>query len=173
MLKATKRSFVLFLGMFLSFIALADHLYAGNSGPASRTSFNAANAGANDPWTQDEIMQPEELARLLAGEHKPAVVQVGIIHLYKLGHITGSKYAGPGNSAEGLDLLKKEVQALNRNSALVFYCGCCPWGDCPNIRPAYKVLREMGFKKIRVLNLSRNFSEDWAAKGFPVEKGGS
>ena len=98
------------------------------------------------------------------------MLQIGIVHLYKLGHTPGSKFAGPASSADGLEALKKEVQGLDRNNQLIYYCGCCPWGDCPNIRPAYKALRELGFKKIRVLYLPTNFTQDWAMKGFPVEK---
>jgi thiosulfate/3-mercaptopyruvate sulfurtransferase len=44
--------------------------------------------------------------------------------------------------------------------------------DCPNIRPAYQALREMGFKRIKLLSLPNNFTQDWQMKGFPVEKGG-
>lgn len=130
-----------------------------------------AEAGSDDPWSAGEVMQPEELAKLLVGAQKPVLLQVGIIHLYKIGHIPGSKYAGPANTAEGLDALKKQAQALNRDGQVVCYCGCCPWVNCPNMRPAYQALREMGFKKIKMLYLAKNFGDDWLAKGYPVEKG--
>ena len=127
----------------------------------------------DDPWSAEEVVEPEALAKLLSGATKPVVVQVGIVHLYRLGHISGSKYAGPANSAEGIDMLMKLVQSMPRSNEIVYYCGCCPWKDCPNIRPAHTTLKEMGFKKIRVLKIPNNFSEDWAAKGFPTEKGGT
>ena len=127
----------------------------------------------DDPWSADEVVEPDALAKALLGTIKPVVVQVGIVHLYRLGHIPGSKYAGPGSSAEGLDMLKKLVQDIPRTTEIVHYCGCCPWTNCPNIRPVHKMLKEMGFKRIRVLNIPNNFSEDWAAKGFPTEKGGA
>jgi thiosulfate/3-mercaptopyruvate sulfurtransferase len=125
---------------------------------------------SDDPWSPGDLMQPEELARILKGEQKPVVLQIGIVHLYKMGHIPGSRYAGPASAAEGLDSLKKRAQGLDRNREVVCYCGCCPWADCPNTRPAYQTLREMGFKKIKMLYLPNNFGQDWSAKGYPVEK---
>ena len=128
---------------------------------------------ADDPWKADELMQAADLARSLSGDQKPIVLQIGVIHLYRLGHIPGSKYAGQAGTAAGLETLKKTVQDLPRTSEVVFYCGCCPMPDCPNIRPAYQALRELGFKKIKLLNLPNNFTQDWQMKGFPVEKGGA
>lgn len=40
---------------------------------------------------------------------------------------------------------------------------------CPNMRPAFRMLKEMGFAKVRALNLPTNFHTDWSAKGYPVE----
>ena len=54
---------------------------------------------------------------------------------------------------------------------IVLYCGCCPWGRCPNVGPAYKLLLDMGFTRVKVLYLADNFGADWVNKGFPVESG--
>lgn len=132
----------------------------------------AERVQGNDPWSAGELIEPADLVRRLSRPDTPVVIQIGIARLYRLGHVPGSKYAGPASSAEGLDALKKQVQGLARSREVVFYCGCCPWGVCPNIRPAYKALREMGFTKIKVLHLPTNFTQDWATKGLPVEKGG-
>jgi hypothetical protein len=40
---------------------------------------------------------------------------------------------------------------------------------CPNIRPAYRALRDMGFQHVRVLNIPTNMHEDWFGKGYPAE----
>jgi thiosulfate/3-mercaptopyruvate sulfurtransferase len=128
---------------------------------------------ADDPWKHDELMQPADLARSLAAKQKPMILQIGVIHLYRLGHIPGAIYAGQAGTAEGLETLKKALQDRSRTSEIVFYCGCCPMPDCPNIRPAYQALRELGFKQIKLLNLPNNFTQDWQMKGFPVEKGGA
>ena len=156
-------------------MGLAHHLFANHESLKVLEIGDTAKSRdvqGNDPWSPEELMQPEELANLLAGAgaKETNVLQIGIIHLYRLNHIPGSKFAGPASSAEGLDALKREAKDLSRTRQLVFYCGCCPWADCPNTRPAYKVLSEMGFKKIKVLYLAKNFTQDWVMKGYPVEK---
>jgi rhodanese-related sulfurtransferase len=128
---------------------------------------------ADEPWKAEELIQPVDLKYMLASDEKPLVFQVGIVHLYKMGHIPGSTFAGMASTPEGLATLKKTVQDAPRTRDVVIYCGCCPMGDCPNIRPAYRVLREMGFKNVKVLNLPTNFTQDWQMKGYPVEKGGA
>ncbi|HKP12884.1 MAG TPA: rhodanese-like domain-containing protein [Blastocatellia bacterium] len=128
---------------------------------------------ADDPWKADELVQPADLARSLSASPKPAVLQVGVVHLYKIGHVPGSVFAGMCGTPEGLATLKKTAQDLPRAGEVVIYCGCCPMGDCPNIRPAYQALHEMGFKHVKVLNLPTNFTQDWQMKGHPVEKGGA
>ena len=42
---------------------------------------------------------------------------------------------------------------------------------CPNVRPAFKALQDLGFKNVRVLLLPANFATDWADKGLPYNKG--
>jgi hypothetical protein len=41
---------------------------------------------------------------------------------------------------------------------------------CPNIRPAFAALHEMGFTKVRVVSIPTNFKTDWIDKGYPTEK---
>jgi hypothetical protein len=72
---------------------------------------------------------------------------------------------------EGLAALKKALEELPRRQAVVLYCGCCPWADCPNVRPAFKMVREMGFKDVRVLYVVKDLQHDWIDKGFSVTKG--
>ena len=177
---------LLTIAVSVALIGLAQLLYGRgkharfeNDAGLTSTSERAREAACvshnerDDPWSAEEVIEPDALARSRAGTTKPIVLQVGISHLYRLGHIPGSRYTGPASSAEGLNLLKKLVQDMARNIEIVYYCGCCPWKDCPNIRPVHIALKEMGFKKIKVLNIPHNFSEDWAAKGLPTEKGGA
>jgi rhodanese-related sulfurtransferase len=65
------------------------------------------------------------------------------------------------------------VATVGKDAPIVLYCGCCPWDHCPNIRPAYKALQAAGYKNVKALYLPKSFGEDWAAKGYPVEKGGA
>lgn len=168
---------VLLFVAFLSVIGFTRQFYVYGQASLSKieigTSSRLAGTIADDPWKADELIQPADLAQALSGNQKPVVLQIGVIHLYRLGHIPGSKYAGMAGTPEGLETLKKTVQDMPRNSEIVFYCGCCPIQDCPNIRPAYQALHELGFKKSKLLILPHNFTQDWQMKGLPIEKGGA
>ena len=78
----------------------------------------------------------------------------------------GSKYAGPASKADGLEDLKKEVSGQPRSRAIILYCGCCPWDKCPNIRPAFAALHDMGFQNVKVLMIPENLKADWIDKGY-------
>jgi thiosulfate/3-mercaptopyruvate sulfurtransferase len=122
---------------------------------------------AGDPWTEKDLMQPGEVAAHLQG---PLVIHVGFNVLYRAAHIPGSAYAGPGSKAEGIELLKKAVAGQPKDREILLYCGCCPWEKCPNIRPAFAALHEMGFSKVRVMVVPKDFKTDWDDKGYPTEK---
>ena len=122
---------------------------------------------AGDPWDAKDILRPPELASNLKA---PLVIHVGFPVLYRAAHITGSEYAGPGSKPEGIELLKKAVAGQPHNREIVLYCGCCPWEKCPNIRPAFAALREMGFTHVKVMMVPENLKTDWIDKGFPTEK---
>jgi len=133
-----------------------------------------------EPWIADQLVEPEELARILVEDlpigktgmsAQPILLHVGFPSLFEVSHIPGSIYTGAASKQEGVDGLKKEVQNLSRDQEIVLYCGCCPWEDCPNIRPAFESMQEMGFAKIEVLYLPENLEEDWINRGFPIEMG--
>ena len=89
--------------------------------------------------------------------------------LYRSKHIVGSVYAGPGSTAAGLAMLKAEAGKLPRDREIVIYCGCCPWDRCPNVTPAFEMLKGMGFTKVKALYLGTGFKVDWIDKGYKVE----
>ncbi len=122
------------------------------------------------PWTSSDVIQPEVLAKLLAGAHKPLIFQVGFEFLYKQGHIPGAQHTGAGRDADGIENLKNAVSKVSRHRQIVLYCGCCPWDHCPNVRPAFLAMQQWGFKDVRVLYLPHNFDIDWMQKGYPTEK---
>src|ERR1041384_8664945 len=107
-------------------VVVAHGLNAQRS-PAFLINDSGSGVSGDDPWSPGDLMQPEELARSLSGQQKPAMLQVGIVHLYKMSHIPGSKFAGPANEAGGMAELKKQAQGMNRNREVGCYCGCCPW----------------------------------------------
>ena len=78
---------------------------------------------------------------------------------------------GAGSSDAGQQRLRERVKSLPKNTAIVIYCGCCPWGHCPNMRPAYALLHSLGFTNVKALYIADNFGTDWVNKGYPVAKG--
>jgi rhodanese-related sulfurtransferase len=123
-----------------------------------------------DPWTDEQLMRPEELQRQMSSVNRPLLLHIGVAFLFKGSHIPGSTYIGQASTTEGVEKLKKAVQETPLNREIVLYCGCCPWKDCPNVAPAFKALREMHFTNVKVLYLLNSFTQDWVGKGFPVEK---
>lgn len=122
---------------------------------------------AKSPWTARQTMQPETLAArfLQKNSGPPLIVCVGFGTLYRQAHIHGAEFHGPASTPDGLADLKRWAANLPRNREIVIYCGCCPFAHCPNIRPAFTALQEMGFKSIRVLVLETGLGQDWAEKG--------
>src|ERR1035437_6673985 len=116
------------------------------------------------------LVRPPELTAQLAGTGmRPAVFMVGPNVLYRSKHIPGSVFAGPGQSAAGLAMLKAEAGKLSPDREVVVYCGCCPWDRCPNVTPAADLLKQMGFAKVKTLYLATGFKLDWMDKGRAAE----
>ena len=125
-----------------------------------------------NPWPESAILEPADLAKTLrSSEKKPVVICVAFPVLYRNKHIAGAVFAGPGNKPEGIEALRKAVAGLAKDSDLVLYCGCCPMAKCPNIRPSYQLLKEMGFTRVRVLRIPENMAVDWYGKDYPSEPG--
>lgn len=139
----------------------------------------AQNSGADpkkaeDPWHKAQVLQPADFAGELGnakGESAPTIVYVGFRTLFEGGHVSGASFHGTASTEKGLAELKKWIATLPRTTNLVIYCGCCPFDRCPNIRPAYTALQDMGFTHLRVLVLPTSFAVDWVEKGYPMQKG--
>jgi 3-mercaptopyruvate sulfurtransferase SseA len=112
------------------------------------------------------------LKNILSNKQKDPllIIHVGPPVLFKVGHIAGAIAVGQVGDSAGAMQLKQELRQIAKGKKIVLYCGCCPWKNCPNIRPAYAIAHEMGFKNVNVLDLPTNFKLDWEKKGFPVEK---
>ena len=124
------------------------------------------------PIQPSDLIQIDELASLLSDSTaaRPALLHVGFAPLYRSGHIPGSRYVGPGSKPEGLASLKKALESLPAEQPVVLYCGCCPWTDCPNVRPAFRLARQSGRRNVRVLYVTRNLERDWIDKGLPTTR---
>lgn len=117
-----------------------------------------------------DLIQPADLAASLESSSvpKPLILHVGFRTMYDQSHIPGSEYAGSGNMPAGLQVLADRVAALPKETAIVIYCGCCPWNMCPNIAAAYDTLHRLGFTRVKVLYIADNFGSDWVDKGYPA-----
>ena len=126
---------------------------------------------AGDPWNDADLIQPKQLVERIEEKNAkpPVILYVGFGVLYRARHIAGAKFAGPCSKPEGLEQLKQAVASLSRDEEVVIYCGCCPFVRCPNIRPAFHALREMGFHNVKVVPLPVSFHDDWEAKGYPID----
>ena len=142
--------------------------------PKGRTG-EEVDADAPESWQAGQLVGPEQLSRTLADpkSSKPLILCVGPNILYRSGHILGAVRLGPASQPEGLESLQKQVQSLSRTQEIVLYCGCCPWQHCPNVRPAFNLLRKLGFTNAKVLHLPNSLKQDWTDKGYPIQRGES
>ncbi|WP_423148960.1 rhodanese-like domain-containing protein [Rubrolithibacter danxiaensis] len=124
----------------------------------------------HDPWTAEDLIEPSQLAALMKDDKaaKPLIFNIGQVNAIK-----GARSTGPVKEAQNLEDFKKTLQSLSKETPIVFYCGCCPFGKCPNIRPAFKAVKELGFTNAHLLNLPTNIKVDWIEKGYPLEQEGA
>lgn len=120
-----------------------------------------------EPWTRNQLMPPADLAKLINDNnaHLPIIFSIGPGAIVK-----GSIDVGPAKEKDNLKSLKLQLSNLPKDTAIVIYCGCCPFQHCPNIRPAFELLNKMKFTNHKLLNLPKNIKVDWIDKGFPVSK---
>ncbi|GAB2568029.1 rhodanese-like domain-containing protein [Spirosoma areae] len=150
---------------------------------AQRTHFSLAHIGAPivvllfcvlvvqvgwktaEPWRPDQLLEPADLAATITSSkaHRPLIISIG-----PAATIKSSIEIGPGGEAANLAKLEKLLSNEPKDRAIVIYCGCCPFKNCPNVRPAFTKLNELGFTNHKLLNLAKNLKTDWLDKGYPV-----
>ena len=128
-------------------------------------SFKNFEQQVNEPWSTDQLIEPSALAAILndSSAKQPILYSIGFG-----GGIKNSIIEGPVKDSINLLKWKNELQKLPKDANIVIYCGCCPFEHCPNIRPAFKLLNDMGFTNQKLLNLSHNLKADWIDKGYPI-----
>jgi thiosulfate/3-mercaptopyruvate sulfurtransferase len=135
------------------------------------TLFAGAEIFAADSSTLQTISVDQLVQNLKSADAKPLLFHVGPHMLYQQAHIPGSEFLGPGSTPDGQQNLRNRVGSLPKKTAIILYCGCCPWSHCPNVNPAYDTLKQLGFTNVKVLYLPNNFGADWVYKGYPTAKG--
>ena len=153
--------------IFASLLTFALLLFCG------AVAVGQSSSGTSDlvPGSAQLLNHEELLPLLQSGKEKPLVLNVGPSLLFMQAHIPGAEYIGAGSEKQGVERLRTRVKLLARNALVVLYCGCCPWSQCPNVRPAYNQLHAMGFSNVKVLYIANNFGSDWVDKGYPTIKG--
>jgi thiosulfate/3-mercaptopyruvate sulfurtransferase len=142
--------------------------------PASPVQFAAPSSSSSATSIPEaSLIQPEALLQALKSseKEKPTILQVGSKVMFNQAHIPGAEYAGPGSQSAGIASLEDIVASLPKNKPIVLYCGCCPWNRCPNVGPAFKRLRDLGFSNVKVLYIASDFGDEWVSKGYPAVKG--
>lgn len=111
------------------------------------------------------MLNPADLAATIADTttSQPVIISVG-----PGGVIPKSIEVGPAGELTNLKKFEVELSRLPKDTDIVIYCGCCPFNKCPNIRPAFTLLNDKGFKNHKPLNLTRNIKADWIDRGYPV-----
>ena len=144
----------------------------GAEQPKSAAPGEPADSVSADPWGPAQLILPAELLKEINGPagSKPLVISVGFDFLYQSAHVPGALLYGPGREASGIKALEDAAKAWPHNRDIVVYCGCCPMKQCPNLRPAFLSLKNMGFTHVQVLELEHDFRQDWLQRGLAIEK---
>ncbi len=118
-----------------------------------------------EPWSPEQLLEPADLAATIGSTDakKPLIISIGPAATIKT-----SVGVGPAGEAENLAKLEKLLSKEPKDRAIVIYCGCCPFSKCPNVRPAFTKLNEMGFTNHKLLNIPKNLKTDWLDKGYPA-----
>jgi thiosulfate/3-mercaptopyruvate sulfurtransferase len=118
-----------------------------------------------EPWKKEQLMQPEDLAKKInESNKKPLIINIG-----PSGLIKGAVDIGPTQDQENLIMLKKFLSDKGPEEEVVVYCGCCPFKDCPNIRPAFYLINQMNFVNAKLLDINQNLRVNWIENGYPLE----
>lgn len=134
---------------------------------ASKLNAQAVNPGAlqSNPWTVNELLQPGILAKMISSNQKVRIYNIGVVQ-----DIKGAINVGAASKKESLQKFAQAIKTSPKDEMIVVYCGCCPFDKCPNIRPAFQLLKAQKFSKPYLLNLSTNLKTDWISKGYPLAK---
>ena len=128
-------------------------------------SASAFSQNEQEPWTSKQLLEPAKLAEMInGGNDKPLIIDIG-----PAGVIKGSVEIGAAHDKAKLDKLKELLSSENKERLIVIYCGCCPYKNCPNVRPAFSLLNSLKFTNHWLLDLPHNLKVDWISQGYPMK----
>ncbi|MDR0792943.1 MAG: rhodanese-like domain-containing protein [Chitinophagaceae bacterium] len=117
-----------------------------------------SSAQTKEPWNDNQLMDPATLAGKISNRQTNGTL---ILCVGPDAPIKGSVDMGAAHESGNIGKLKDYLKKVKKDTEIVIYCGCCPIQKCPNVRPAFTALNEMGFKNARLLNLPKNIKVDW------------
>lgn len=120
-----------------------------------------------EPWTVEQLMTPSSLANKINRNQMQHTI---VINIGPDALIKDSHHIGPTSLSENVEKLKVFLADISKDKEVVLYCGCCPFDICPNIRPAFQLLMNLGFSRGKLLDIPKNIKTDWIAKGYPIRE---
>ena len=130
------------------------------------SSITSARPQSDNPWTDKQLKDPAILAATIADPKAPRPV---IFNIGPVQQIKGAIAIGPATKPDNLEKLKQQLAKLPKDKEVIIYCGCCPYSRCPNVRPAFELLKKLKFTNAKLLNLPSNLNDDWISKEYPLE----
>ena len=119
-----------------------------------------------EPWNNKQLIEPYELSNLINnGDKLPLIISIGPAAVIK-----NSIDIGETRFEENLNDLRQNLSSISKKSEIILFCGCCPFKNCPNIRPAFSLINKLGFINHKLLNLKNNLKTDWIDKDYPVQE---
>jgi hypothetical protein len=117
------------------------------------------------PWTADQVIEPAVLASEIKSDSANNIL---ILNTGPVDDIKGAVNIGAVEEKKNIRKLKRFLKDIPKDQAIVFYCGCCNMQTCPNIVPAFNLLKKEGFTHFKILDIKENLSEEWISKGYPM-----
>lgn len=115
-------------------------------------------------YEANQLIDPKIVAdQIVAHDTNIIIINTGPVD-----DIKGAITIGPVEQDKYLNKFIETVDTLNRDKTIYIYCGCCPLAVCPNLKPAYNVLKEKQFKTFKIINMVEGIDEDWISKGYPT-----
>ena len=118
-----------------------------------------------EPWSKSQLLEPKSLSSSIKSEKDlPKIISIvpGVV-------IKNSIGIGECRYNENIEKLKSLISSYSKDDQIVLYCGCCPFKNCPNIRPAFTLMNQLGFKNHKLLNIKNNIKADWIDMGYQTE----
>lgn len=119
--------------------------------------------GLDSPWKNTQLMATSRLAEMIGKGVKVRIFNIGSVQ-----DIKTAVHIGPAQDKLNLEKFRQKLETLSVKEPVVLYCGCCPMDKCPNIRPAFLLLKSSGFKNSFVLDIPVNLRKNWIDMGYPL-----